>query len=280
MSHNRIEDLSPLAELKDLHELYLDDNQLSEISDLSLLRAPALISLKHNQISDLSPLASLKTVSLLYLSHNEISDISPLSGLMNLWQLDLSNNEISNISPLSELINLRELDLSNNEISDISILRGVLSLDTVNLEGNPLDLSPGSETMQIIRRTDGQRCDSEVLIPGPNPWYNVLKFVLGGNTMKKPAGIMIVLLLMLVFAAAGSAQEAETYSTYEGRVLTVEALEPQPFAEEGWENQLVTVKLLSGPDKGREVQILHTLTGHPYFDLRVPGRPAGDPAGR
>jgi len=69
---------------------------------------------------------------------------------MNLWQLDLSNNEISNISPLSELINLRELDLSNNEISDISILRGVLSLDTVNLEGNPLDLSPGSETMQII----------------------------------------------------------------------------------------------------------------------------------
>lgn len=150
MSHNRIEDLSPLAELKDLHELYLDDNQLSEISDLSLLRAPALISLKHNQISDLSPLASLKTVSLLYLSHNEISDISPLSGLMNLWQLDLSNNEISNISPLSELINLRELDLSNNEISDISILRGVLSLDTVNLEGNPLDLSPGSETMQII----------------------------------------------------------------------------------------------------------------------------------
>ncbi|MGB4430822.1 MAG: YibE/F family protein [Firmicutes bacterium] len=87
--------------------------------------------------------------------------------------------------------------------------------------------------------------------------------------MKKPAGIMIVLLLMLVFAAAGSAQEAETYSTYEGRVLTVEILEPQPFAEEGWENQLVTVKLLSGPDKGREVQILHTLTGHPYFDLRV-----------
>jgi uncharacterized membrane protein len=40
--------------------------------------------------------------------------------------------------------------------------------------------------------------------------------------------------------------------------------------EEGlWVTQLVTVELTSGSDKGETVTLLNTLTGHPYFDLRV-----------
>lgn len=58
-------------------------------------------------------------------------------------------------------------------------------------------------------------------------------------------------------------------ATYEGRILSVDSLETQPYAEEGWESLLVTVKLLSGPHKNQSVQIVHTLTGHPYYDLVV-----------
>lgn len=87
--------------------------------------------------------------------------------------------------------------------------------------------------------------------------------------MKRTIGLAAALLFILVLAAAVSAQEQGEYSTYEGRVLAVEVLEPQPYADPSWENQLVTVRILSGPHKGQVVQILHTLTGHPYFDLHV-----------
>lgn len=76
-------------------------------------------------------------------------------------------------------------------------------------------------------------------------------------------------LLLILWCAAAAAQEPVEYSVYEGRVVRIEPVEPQPFDEEGWENQLVTVQILSGPYKGQTVEILHTLTGHPYFDLHV-----------
>lgn len=87
--------------------------------------------------------------------------------------------------------------------------------------------------------------------------------------MKRTLALLAALLLTLALAAAAQAQAEPEFSTYEGRVLRVQALDPQPYHEEGWEEQLVTVELLSGPYKGQTVEILHTLTGHPYFDLRV-----------
>lgn len=87
--------------------------------------------------------------------------------------------------------------------------------------------------------------------------------------MKKRLSAPLMLLLLLLLAASASAQGTEGYTSYQGRVLSVQVLEPEPFEEEGWENQLVTVEILSGPHKGQTVQIVHTLTGHPYYDLQV-----------
>ena len=81
--------------------------------------------------------------------------------------------------------------------------------------------------------------------------------------MKKRLSAPLMLLLLLLLAASASAQGTEGYTSYQGRVLSVQVLEPEPFEEEGWENQLVTVEILSGPHKGQTVQIVHTLTGHP-----------------
>jgi uncharacterized membrane protein len=75
--------------------------------------------------------------------------------------------------------------------------------------------------------------------------------------------ILGILLLVLLFSSAACAE------TYEGRILSVDPLDAKPYDEEGWESQLVTVQILSGPHKNQSVQILHTLTGHPYFDLAV-----------
>lgn len=77
--------------------------------------------------------------------------------------------------------------------------------------------------------------------------------------------LTIILILTLLLSLGGTVLA----NTYQGRILRVEQLPSQPWEEAGWENQLVTVRILSGPNQGQTIQIFHTLTGHPYFDLRV-----------
>ncbi|MGI6623996.1 MAG: YibE/F family protein [Limnochordia bacterium] len=81
--------------------------------------------------------------------------------------------------------------------------------------------------------------------------------------MPRKLQILAALLLVLVLSSTVLA------ASYRGRVLSVNTAGPQPYEQEGWESYLVTVQLLSGPHKGQSVQILHTLTGHPYHDLAV-----------
>jgi internalin A len=74
LSSHKISDLSPLAQLTNLRELYLS----------------------YNQISDLSPLAHLTNLNFLFLESNKIGDLSPLSQLTNLTWLFVGGNPIKN----------------------------------------------------------------------------------------------------------------------------------------------------------------------------------------
>ena len=76
-----LSDLTPLASLTGLKELYLVSNGISDISSLAGLTGLTRLSLADNNISDTSPLASLTNLTWLDLSHNEISNFSPLDGL-------------------------------------------------------------------------------------------------------------------------------------------------------------------------------------------------------
>ncbi|AFY57599.1 Leucine Rich Repeat (LRR)-containing protein [Rivularia sp. PCC 7116] len=74
LSSHKISDLSPLAQLTNLKELYLS----------------------YNQISDLSPLSRLTNLNFLFLESNQIGDLSPLSQLTNLTWLFVGENPIKN----------------------------------------------------------------------------------------------------------------------------------------------------------------------------------------
>ena len=76
-----LSDLTPLAGLTDLKELYLVNNDISDISSLAGLTGLTRLSVVDNSISDVSPLASLANLTWLDLSSNGISDFSPLDGL-------------------------------------------------------------------------------------------------------------------------------------------------------------------------------------------------------
>lgn len=88
--------------------------------------------------------------------------------------------------------------------------------------------------------------------------------------MKKYIHLMCILFLILSLTGSIFAATSQTGpSSYQGRILSVESAKLQPYHEEGWETQVLTVRLLSGPKKSETITILHTLTGHPFFDLKV-----------
>ena len=137
---NPISDISVLAELPQLETV--DICHSAGLPDISLLAG--LTNLKElyfvcNEVSDISPLAGLTKLTRLSLRCNQVSDISPLAGLVNLKWLELSENDISDISPLAGLANLTWLDLSKNKISDLSPLDGIReNLKTFHWYSNPV----------------------------------------------------------------------------------------------------------------------------------------------
>lgn len=75
LSHTPLGDLSPLGELTQLNELYLDDTQTSDISMLSHLTQLHTLSLVDNAIIDIAPLSRLTKLTLLDLEGNAITHI-------------------------------------------------------------------------------------------------------------------------------------------------------------------------------------------------------------
>ncbi|MFW5972164.1 MAG: glycoside hydrolase family 9 protein [Bacillota bacterium] len=153
---NQIEDISPLTNVTSLAGLNLAENEISDIDPLANLSNLSSISIYQNQIRDISALSNLNNLDNLYIEHNLINDISPLSGLEKLTELHLENNQISDISPLSNL-NLNRLFIDNNQIRDIQPL---LNLNTtrISIQENYLDISEGSEDMEVINELENNGC--------------------------------------------------------------------------------------------------------------------------
>ena len=107
---NRIVDISPLAALVDLEELYLDENRIVDISPLT-------------------ELVNLKTLSL---SWNEIADVSSLEGLTNLEYLALIGNQVDEIGALARNMGLGEGDHVHLFDNKLNYTQGDPDMDAIH----------------------------------------------------------------------------------------------------------------------------------------------------
>ena len=115
-----ISDLSLLAKMPNLRELYLCQQEITDLSPLSELSLREL-NLADNQIDDLSPLASIPSLQVLYLGNNPFADLSPLSSLELLRVLNLDaidRSHLDSFAPLSGLEMLEQLSLNNRIPAD------------------------------------------------------------------------------------------------------------------------------------------------------------------
>lgn len=119
--HGNISDLSLLAKMPNLKELYLCGQQIEDLTPLKNLPIRQLY-LCDNWITDLTPLADINTLQLLYIGNNPAKDLSPLASLNNLRELLLDSSEwddpVDSFAPIGEIHQLEWLSLNNRIPAD------------------------------------------------------------------------------------------------------------------------------------------------------------------
>ena len=154
-------DISALAGLTSLTELFLFENKIKDIRALSKLTSLTVLWLDDNEIEDVSPLSDLTSLTKLYITNNKIKDISALSALTALTVVNLSDNQIEDISPLSRLTALVKLYLQENKIEDISALNSLTKLKQLYLRLNPLIQDSTFDT--IVDNLESRGCKVETI---------------------------------------------------------------------------------------------------------------------
>ncbi len=181
-----VSNLSPLASLTTLKELYLVKNGISDVSPLAGLTELTHLNLAENDISDVSPLAPLTNLTWLKLSNNPITDFSSLEELAQTTNiltgevaipdpnlraaiaeaLGKNNTAIVSIT-VEEMATLTHLDAEGRNIQDLEGLQFAANLQSLNLRGNPLsDLSPlsGLTALKDVRFSGESLSDLSSLI--------------------------------------------------------------------------------------------------------------------
>lgn len=105
LDNNAFVDLDTLKEIDKLpdDELNISHNFIQDLSPLKAFTSIRSLDIGHNRIHSLEPLRKLKKLSDLNARSNRIRDISPLAGLKKLEHLNISNNQITNLTILSSL---------------------------------------------------------------------------------------------------------------------------------------------------------------------------------
>ena len=140
---NPVNDLSPIAGLTNLRELYLIGTSVSDISPLRGLQNLTGLWINDTFVSDISPVRGLTNLAHFSVHGTLVTDLSPVAGLINLRDIAFASKNLSDISPIAALINLERISCWGHAISDLSPLAGLTKLEVINFCGGDIsDLTP------------------------------------------------------------------------------------------------------------------------------------------
>ena len=95
LGHNRLDDISFVADLPELRILILADNRIKDISPLSACTHLQYVELFTNQLKDISALGNCTELLDLNITTNKITDLKALDGCGKLERLWASHNPLS-----------------------------------------------------------------------------------------------------------------------------------------------------------------------------------------
>ncbi len=147
LSYHLVEDLTPLAGMKNLEALYYfearsvkDFSALAELTNMLDL----IISADTFSDADMQYLAGMTNIELLWIQGGDkLTDISVVANFKKLYKLNIENSGVTDISAAAGITSLVEMSLRGSQVSDVSPLKGLVNLKSLLLEGCPItDYSP------------------------------------------------------------------------------------------------------------------------------------------
>jgi internalin A len=141
LSQVRIDELDPciFPHLTGAKEVFLGAGKLDDLTPLKNLKNLESLRASLNRVSDVSPLAGLVKLDRLDLGGTQITDIKPLANLTMLTELDLSTTPVSDIEPLAALTKLERLSLKRTNVKDLSPLKGLKELKALDISDTTAD---------------------------------------------------------------------------------------------------------------------------------------------
>ncbi|MCR4665768.1 MAG: hypothetical protein K5657_00540 [Desulfovibrio sp.] len=128
-------DLSPLAGLTGLTTLHVDAAMI-DLTWMEKLTNLTLLTLSSEKLTSLKGLPKLPELTDIIISGGVISDLSPLVEAMPALQtLGLREMSLGDMSPLAQLTSLESLDLYGSKIKSFAPLSGCKSLVSLNFYG-------------------------------------------------------------------------------------------------------------------------------------------------
>lgn len=101
-----ISDISFISEyFPSLTSLCIEFNKLADLTPLAEMKQITEITVPYNEIIDISPLSGMKHMVYLDISYNKVADITAIAGMKDLNELLLWGNDINDLTPLYELPN-------------------------------------------------------------------------------------------------------------------------------------------------------------------------------
>ncbi|MCI9336836.1 MAG: leucine-rich repeat domain-containing protein [Lachnospiraceae bacterium] len=148
-------DLSFLAEMTHVTELYLSNCQIKETAFLRDMQQLERLSLYETEVEDMAVLENLQGLVELALSGNSHArNMEAVGKLVRLQELELRNCGIRDIGFLSELTQLHSINLNNNFITDLTPLAGLIRLERLALAENQIrDISPLESLAELFDLT-------------------------------------------------------------------------------------------------------------------------------
>lgn len=123
-----INNLKPLAKLRHLRTLKVNDTKISDVTPLRDLSYLKEVDLSRNPITDLSALRYHKHLEFIYLNNTPIDNLEWLLGLAQIKILDISGTEIKQLKELNNVIHLEKLIAYNTKINNIKALEDLPDL--------------------------------------------------------------------------------------------------------------------------------------------------------
>ena len=121
LNDTNVDDITPLANLKNIEVIYLGRTFVSDLTPLAKLPHLRHLYCGETPLSDLSPLSEIRSLRYLYLPCTPVSDLSPLAKLDKLEKLQLDETEVKDLSPLTDLKHLTSLTLRGTTINEDQI---------------------------------------------------------------------------------------------------------------------------------------------------------------